>query len=271
EARFVAKVAAKHAIAHETLVWSHGDLTGNLPDLARRARYSLLSEWARRNFLTHVLVAHTMDDVAETFLMRLGREAGLDGLAAMRAAWQADGVTWGRPLLGVRRDELRFFLESQQQDWIDDPTNDDPTYARVKARHALPHLDQLGISTESLAMSAGYLAKSREAMNAMIAHVAEPLILHPEPLTLDWPRMQALPAETKRRILNAALIYVGQSDYAPRRAALADLSERLVAGTARTELNGCWLELSHGRLAISAQSHATLRPETDFLTFLSMH
>ena len=271
EARFVADIAGLHGIQHETLVWRHDDLQGNLPNLARRARYTLLGDWARRNHLSHILVAHTMDDVAETFLMRLGREAGLDGLSAMRETWQGHGVTWLRPMLGLRREELRFYLEAQQQEWIDDPTNDDGAYDRVKARHALKHLQALGVSVESLARSAGYLASARNSLSELMAVVAAPLVLEDWPLTLDWPRMQAHQLETKRRLLSAALIYVGGTDYGPRRAALADLTERLVSGTSKTELNGCWLEMSAGRLSIRPQNEKTERPSADFITFLSMH
>jgi hypothetical protein len=135
----------------------------------------------------------------------------------------------------------------------------------------LKHLHALGVTTESLARSAAYLASAKNSLSELLAVVAEPVVLEQWPLTLDWPRMQAHQLETKRRLLSAALIYVAGSDYAPRRAALADLTERLVSGTSKTELNGCWLEMSAGRLTITPQNPKTQRPSADFITFLSMH
>ncbi len=65
--------------------WTGWDLAGNLQDRARRARYRLLADWAGRQRLAAVALGHTLDDQAETFLMRLARQAGVDGLSRMAA------------------------------------------------------------------------------------------------------------------------------------------------------------------------------------------
>ena len=84
EARFVAGLCETLGVRHDTVEWPHGPLAGNIPDQARRARYDLVTGWAQCHGITHVVVGHTADDDAETFLMELARQAGIDGLASMR-------------------------------------------------------------------------------------------------------------------------------------------------------------------------------------------
>ncbi len=110
EARMVAGRAAALGFAHEILHWDGRAASGNLPDAGRQARRRLLAEWAARRGLEAVVLAHTADDLAETFLMRLSRGAGVDGLSAMAGAFEAEGIRFLRPLLGVRRGALRAWL-----------------------------------------------------------------------------------------------------------------------------------------------------------------
>ena len=76
EARQVAKVCVALAVPHEVLRWEHMEISGNLQDQARQARYRLIAGWARERGLSAVVLGHTLDDQAETFLMRLARSSG---------------------------------------------------------------------------------------------------------------------------------------------------------------------------------------------------
>ena len=271
EALDVGQKAAKLGLLHEILVWDHDGISGNLAAEARRARYRLLSDWAKRRNLSHVLVAHTQDDLAETFLMRLGREAGLDGLAAMRARWVANDVLWLRPLLLFGRTELRSFLSARAEGWIDDPTNSDLTHERARIRKALDVLEPLGVTRAGLAQSAHYLGEARAALNALLLSAVKPLIRSETPLILDERLYLALPDEARRRVLAAALMFVSGSDYPPRREALSGLMDRLTLGSAKSELHGVWVVRHEGGLAFSAQGETTWRQPADFITFLSTH
>jgi tRNA(Ile)-lysidine synthase len=271
EAADVAAKAAALGISHDILVWDHQDISGNLPARARQARYDLLGTWAKGLGVTHVLIAHTADDLAETLLMRLGREAGLDGLAAMRERWVADGVIWLRPLLAFGREELRTYLRNRGVTWSEDPTNTDPAYDRARIRQALDLLDPLGVTRAGLAQSARYLAEARTALTSLLATAAAPMILSEAPLTLDWPGFAALPAEARRRLLATALKFVSGADYPPRREALLALLARLEGAETRGELHGVWVERKAGTLTFRPQSETTWRQAANFLTFVSTH
>ena len=147
EAAMVAGECATLGWPHTTLRW-HWDGAGNKMDAARRGRLALIDEW--RGALSHVLMAHTRDDVAETFLMRLARGSGVDGLAAMSARREVGGMQVLRPCLDMGRAELRHYLTVLRTPWAEDPSNEDPAYGRVRMRRLLSELQAEGLGSDTL-------------------------------------------------------------------------------------------------------------------------
>ncbi|MEZ5986311.1 MAG: tRNA lysidine(34) synthetase TilS [Hyphomonas sp.] len=140
EARFVADVAARYGIPHRTLRWQSPQ-SGQAR--ARHARHDLLAEAARQAGSGLILTAHTQDDQAETLLIRARAGSGWYGLAGIQplslspAETPGAPVLLGRPLLSVSRDTLRDLLRANGQDWIEDPSNDNSAYERVRMRRRL--------------------------------------------------------------------------------------------------------------------------------------
>jgi len=123
ERRDVAALCAQHG-------WS-------LEDGARRVRYAFLLETATRRSASHIALAHTADDQAETVLMRLVRGTGLLGLGAMPFKRQMDGVWLVRPLLEIWRRELSAYAQAERLASREDPTNRDERFLRNRIRHEL--------------------------------------------------------------------------------------------------------------------------------------
>ena len=132
EAAMVARFCAQRGIPHEVLKWQGWDGTGNLQAAAREARYRLIADWVRAQGVEAVCLGHTRDDQAETFLMRLARKAGSDGLRGMPDRFDRHGVHWVRPVLGQSRADLRAFLRRHGVLWVEDSSNEDERFDRVR-------------------------------------------------------------------------------------------------------------------------------------------
>ncbi len=238
EAAMVAEVSASHGLAHETLRWRDWDHTGNLQDEARKARRRLMADWALRRGLTTLALAHTQDDVAETFLMRLTRGAGVDGLAAMSPLWAEGGVIWQRPMLGMTRAELRLWLTGSGREWAEDPSNENLRFDRVKTRKALARLTPIGLDAARLAEVAGHLAEARQALDALADDWAVRCLTEEAGTVIISATLWTAPIETQRRLIQRILLWIAPAAYAPRGVQVGQLLAALTAGRAAT-LAGC--------------------------------
>lgn len=117
----------------------------NLEQAAREARYAFLERTAKRVSASYVLTAHTMDDQAETVLMRLMRGSagvGLGGMEALRPLAKNSAIKLARPLLWARRSETEDYCRLRKVSFLSDEMNDDLSFARVKVRKQLLPLMQ---------------------------------------------------------------------------------------------------------------------------------
>ncbi len=241
EARAVAALAGRLGIAHDVLEWRGWDGAGNLQARARAARYALLTEWARRRGIEVLALGHTADDQAETVLMRLARASGVTGLAAMAPERRQDGLILRRPLLGLRRAELRDYLRRNDVPWAEDPGNEDTAFDRIRARRALEDLAALGITVEALTKVAQNMRAAREALEWHALDVARELVrVDGGDLLFDLPGLSDLPDETARLLLVRAVQWIGGREYPPRSRPVAAALAAARAGEAAT-LAGCIL------------------------------
>ncbi len=256
EAAFVCEACAALGIPHETLRWQGWDGKGNLQDAARRARYALLAEWAVRRGVSAVALGHTQDDQAETFLMRLARGSGVDGLSAMRHDWRQEGARFLRPLCEVSREDLRAFLRARGGAWVEDPSNEDSRFDRVKARRALAALEPLGLTRARLADTARSLSRARAALRHYAAEVAENACkVEAGDVVLGLSALEDAPAETRLRLLAQALRWVSCSPYRPRFEALGEALAEATAGRGRS-LHGCLIRREGASLRVSREYNA---------------
>jgi len=151
EAGQVAAWCRTLGLDHEVLVWTGAKPETGLQAKARNARYDLMGGWCREHGAAWLLTAHTLEDQAETVLMRLARTTSIDSLAGIPRLGQWQGTRLLRPLLPMSRPALRSWLGELGQSWIDDPSNEDERFERVRIRKAMPLLRELGITAEGLA------------------------------------------------------------------------------------------------------------------------
>ena len=137
EAAMVAGWCAGHGVAHATLLADRPIGPSDIQAEARAMRYELLQGWATGAGATLLATAHHADDQAETFLMRAARGSGPAGLAGIRARRVLGELLLVRPLLGWRHAQLRASVEGPGIPFVDDPSNLDERFERVRVRRLL--------------------------------------------------------------------------------------------------------------------------------------
>lgn len=217
-----------------------------------------MANWARARGIARVMLGHTADDQAETVLMGLARGAGLDGLCGMRVWWNQGLVRFERPLLGVSRADLRGYLHRARVAWVEDPTNDDAQFQRVRARNAMALLRPLGITVGGLGDVAGNLASARAALVAGVAEAATRLAQERGgALIFQRDGFLALAVDLRRRLLIAGLRWVSGAQYAPRADAILRVQGAIAEGRDAT-LWGCRIRVSQADIRIVRELRAVL-------------
>ncbi|MBW8709176.1 MAG: tRNA lysidine(34) synthetase TilS [Alphaproteobacteria bacterium] len=246
-ARQVTLWAKQVGLKAHVLTWTGAKPKSGIEAAAREARYRLMGEWLAKRKIAALLVGHTLDDQAETFLLRLARGSGLDGLAAMRAVapWPVPGfagLALARPLLGFRREALRAHLKSLQQPWLEDPMNQDPAFDRVRIRGAMAALARAGLTPTRIAAAAAHLARARESLEIVTeAVLVRAVRAGTGGVLLDPAVLAAAPREVGLRALAAVLMAVSGQSYRPRFESLERLFDQIGSGTlgAGATLHGC--------------------------------
>jgi tRNA(Ile)-lysidine synthase len=218
EAAAVAIQAAALGFRHSTLVWEGAKPQAGLQAAARAARYALMGDYADANGISTLLTGHTLDDQAETLLMRLARGSGLDGLSGIAPSRQLGFLRLVRPLLATPKSRLIVTLEQRRIRWIEDPSNQSLYFERARLRAAQANLDGLGLTTDMLALSVRRLQRAREALDAATDEFsAEPPkgAVHTDPvgiLRIDAERLRRAPEEIALRLVARCIAAAGGSD-----------------------------------------------------------
>ncbi len=141
----------------------------NIESQARNLRYEALTQMCQAHKIQDLLLAHHLDDQAETVLIQLMRGAGLPGLSAMPQVKSKELIHLWRPFLNMRRKDLEIYAKEHQLTWIEDPSNQDESYRRNAIRKSiLPTLEKFQEGAiENLSRSAKHLGEAQELLNQL--------------------------------------------------------------------------------------------------------
>lgn len=243
EASATQAILQGQGMACEILRWTGTKPARGLQAAARAARYRLLFSACRRRGILHLLAAHHAEDQAETVTMRAAHGSGPDGLAGMAAVVERRDARLLRPLLGVRRASLTAYLQARGLTWIDDPSNSDPRFERVRIRES-------GAFASGGRIAEGMQRPHREAGVAEAA-VATLEFDEEGAAALDRDGLLGLRPGAADRLLSRVVQAIGQLDHPPRRDRLARARARLAQTSSRGKsgkgqdftLSGCRLML----------------------------
>jgi len=221
----------------------------SIEEAARRVRYDFLHRIAESSSAERIAVGHTRDDQAETFLLKLIRGAGLTGLGGI---YPRRGIVV-RPLLDVSRADLRRYLESRGQSWVDDETNEDLANPRNRIRHkVLPELDLAAgaSSIPAIARAASISREDGQWLDELADRRFDVLVVRSNAgLEIDVSGLLGEPPPIRRRMVLAALRLA-----APNREIGSDHVEaalEVAAGeSAGVDVPGARVELRRGKMVL---------------------
>jgi tRNA(Ile)-lysidine synthase len=209
----------------------------NIESQARNLRYEALTQMCEAHKIQDLLLAHHLDDQAETVLIQLMRGAGLPGLSAMPQVKSNELIHLWRPFLNMRRKDLESYAEEHQLTWIEDPSNQDESYRRNAIRKSiLPSLEKFQKGAiENLARSARHLGEAQGLLN-QLADIDLGLI------------------ETKEGLSKTNLIRLYKTSQARASNALRRwLSKNGLAYPSEERLTAWWSELTQARVDAKLQ------------------
>jgi tRNA(Ile)-lysidine synthase len=211
-----ANVPTRVAETHETI-----------EEAARNARYDFFSTLLASGHADSILTAHTLDDQAETVLMKLLRGAWTEGLSAIHPVITQPKGKILRPFLNTRRAEIEAFLKQSNQLWREDSTNTDTSFTRNKIRHELlPQLRAYNPNLDQTLANLADLAREEESRwQTELARLLPQLLLPGKPVrgggravstapgqsavSIELDRLRALDPALRRRVLRAAARQLG--------------------------------------------------------------
>ncbi len=248
EAKLVqTRLKNSHINAHILTRKSNEKITSDMQNKARILRYQLLQQWCVDNDYKTIATAHHIQDQAETFLLRLARGSGVYGLAAMSKSSMLGSksnkfgnINLIRPLLDINKNDLIDSLANFNVKAVDDPSNKNEKFDRVKIRNNQRLLDSIGLNPQRLAKTAKNLRRARNALEEITKNIInEAVQFYPAGYChLDKKILLNQPEEITLRALSNIIIAISGGKYPARLSQIENLYDNL---TKNKSFNGCSL------------------------------
>ncbi len=237
--------------------------THKIQELARLARHTLLTQFCQDHAIATLCLAHHLDDQCETVLMRLAAGSGVDGLGGMQdlaLALHTSQVTIARPLLDAGHADLVSYCRAHKIEWVEDPSNQNPTYARIRLRQAQAVLSREGLTPDRVAQTAKRLQRARRALDWMVdqywnSHAQ----VNGQEISLNLPALKLCPLEIQLRILMRAIAAIAPARPYPVRLEAAErlIPDFLARGRASSlAFGGCLMRIKplQGQIIMMAEA-----------------
>ena len=267
EAHSVAQQLTDYGIENHILTWEGEKPLSNIQENAREERYALLTSWCKNNHISDLLIAHHADDQAETLLLRLLRGSGVDGLAAMASETKKNGIRILRPLLHIQKATLITLLRTVKWTWIDDPSNKNEKFDRVRVRNWIESQTDNARITERLVDTTAHLSRARRALETFTADaIKRHTALYKEGYaTLQLNGLRKQPEEIGLRMLSGLLRAISGNPDIMRFESLQSLYTHLISDIPfkGTTLHGCQIMPKNNDMLLIIREYAAIHEKTD--------
>ena len=164
EARQVKKKLKKFSINLNTLTWHGKKPKKNIQSIAREKRYRLLTDQAKKLNINNILLGHHLDDLFENFFIRILRGSGLNGLVSLDKKTQKNQVNLIRPLIDFDKKDLIYISNYIFDSYVNDPSNEDDKFKRVRIRNFLKQLGAEGLDRNKFLLTIKNLKSANETI-----------------------------------------------------------------------------------------------------------
>ena len=255
EALQVKKLLSKHDINLEILR-NKKKITNNIQKKARDVRYQLLEDFCEKKKAKSLLVAHHQDDQIETFLIRLSRGSGVEGLSSMKEMTiLKSGISLIRPLLEFKKTQLISIAKKNFGKIFKDPSNKNKKFLRTNIRTLKRNLINKGIDLEKIIRSIKNIASTKEAIDFYVARSIKKFVKFEKKLTiLNLTQFSKEPQEIRFRIINDIVKKRSNSYYPPKSKKVLNLISGFENKNLRKcTLGGCIFERKQSFLHVSKE------------------
>ncbi len=164
EVKLVKKLLKKFSINLNVLNWNSIKPSGNIQSIARKNRYNLLINQAKKLKINTLLTGHHLDDLYENFFIRILRGSGLNGLISFDEKKHYKEINLIRPLLKFEKNDLKYITNKVFGYYIKDPSNHDDKFTRVRLRKLIKNLKLEGLDVNKLFLTIKNLKFSNETI-----------------------------------------------------------------------------------------------------------
>ena len=218
EAKFVKNEAKKLGFPTRILKWKGSKPNKRIQEEARNKRYSLLINFCRENNINNLYLAHHLDDQIETFLFRMFRGSGLQGLTSFSSSYERNGLTLIRPLIDTPKSELISYARRKKINWVEDPSNENQKYDRVKLRKVLPLIYKEGFDKKVFLKSVKKLRLANQALDQITKEFVLQYVIINKNISvfINQELFLTAPEDVQLRVLqNTIRIFSGERYYSP--------------------------------------------------------
>lgn len=232
EAKTVHNFCNNQKINHIILTYDGEIPVSNIENVARNFRYKMIFKYMNDNKIDTLFVGHNKDEEVETFLLNLTRGSGVYGLSGINEIKKRDGITIIRPMLAFTKNEIKEFLTTNNIKWIEDPSNNDEKFKRVKIRKLKSVFEELELTTDRIKNTIENMKLSRELYEFYINKCFEKSVKNVDGnIQILVKEMFQFPKAIVLKVLGIVIKNMTNNDYPPRFKNIVLLYEKMKLGS----------------------------------------
>ena len=252
EAKAVRSLLKKKKI-NLTILKNKQKIKKNIQSHARKVRYKLLLNFCNKHKIKFILTGHHRDDQIETFLIRLSRGSGVQGLSSMKKiSTLSNKIKLIRPLLDEKKKDLSVIAKTFFGKIFKDPSNNNQKYLRTKIRGLIKHFEKSGIKHERIISSINNLGATRDTLNTYISRVEKECIVKKKKeisINLNFFLLES--TEIQLKIFSNCIKIISKKYYPPRAKKILNLLIKAKFDKKlKATLGGCEIQKTQNNLVI---------------------